>query len=129
MANTEKSLKLDLSLEQDALSDAIEELEQLNIMYDRNNLADTTAQMVLDRAERNLTRMRITVELAESAISEWQRLGLFRRQQELNSAVTYAKLNLNYLHAEHTSSRTELSYEIDALKEELAAERSAESDE
>jgi hypothetical protein len=127
--NTEKSLRLDLLLEQDALSDATEELEQLKIMYDNNNLADVTAQMVLKRAERNLARQMISVELAKSEIDKWLQFGQFREQQMLNNAVTSAKLNLTSLQAEHTSSRVELSAEIDDLKAYLAELRAESSDE
>ncbi len=117
---TAKTLALDLFLEQDALSNAIEELEQLKIMYDRNNLADVTAQMVLDRAERSLLRQQISVELAQTAIAKWEQFGMIHQQRELNDAVTSAKLNLAYLEAEHVSSRFELNREIDDIKLALA---------
>ena len=128
-AETEKSLRLDLLLEQDALDDATEELEQLKIMYDRNNLADVTAQMVLNRAERNLQRQQISVELAKSEITKWTQLGMMRSQADLDYDVTYAKLNIAYLEAEHTSSRVELSAEINDLKLSLAELRTDAEDE
>ena len=128
-AETEKSLRLDLLLEQDALDDATEELEQLKIMYDRNNLADVTAQMVLNRAERNLQRQQISIELAKSEITKWTQLGMMRSQADLDYDVTYAKLNIAYLDAEHTSSRVELSAEINYLKLSLAELRTDAEDE
>lgn len=128
-AETEKSLRLNLLLEQDALDDATEELEQLKIMYDRNNLADVTAQMVLDRAERNLQRQQISVELAQSEITKWTQLGMARSQADLDYDVTYAKLNLAHLEAEHTSSRVELSAEISHLKLSIAELRADLEDE
>jgi len=128
-AETEKSLRLDLLLEQDALDDSTEELEQLKIMYDRNNLADVTAQMVLNRAERNLQRQQISVELAQSEITKWVQLGMTRAQADLDYDVTYAKLNIAYLEAEHTSSRVELSTEISDLKLFIAELRADSEDE
>ena len=128
-AETEKSLRLDLLLEQDALDDAAEELEQLKIMYDRNNLADVTVQMVLNRAERNLQRQQISVELAQSEITKWTQLGMARSQADLNYEVTYAKLNIVYLEAEHTSSRVELSTEINDLRLSIAELRTDSEDE
>ena len=128
-AETEKSLRLDLLLEQDALDDSTEELEQLKIMYDRNNLADVTAQMVLNRAERNLLRQQISVELAQSEITKWVQLGMARAQASLDYDVTYAKLNIAYLEAEHTSSRVELSAEINHLKLSIAELRANLEDE
>jgi hypothetical protein len=122
-SETAKTLALDLFLEQDALSNATEELEQLKIMYDRNNLADVTAQMVLDRAERSLLRQQISVELAHTAIAKWEQFGMIRQQRELNDAVTSAKLNQAYLEAEHVSSRFELNREIDDIKLTLAEMR------
>ena len=129
LLKTEKSLRLDLLLEQDALDDSTEELEQLKIMYDRNNLADVTAQMVLNRAERNLLRQQISVELAQSEIAKWVQLGMARAQASLDYDVTYAKLNLAYLEAEHTSSRVELSAEISDLKLFIAELRADSEDE
>jgi hypothetical protein len=128
-AETEKSLRLDLLLEQDALDDATEEFEQLKIMYDRNNLANVTAQMVLNRAERNLQRQQISVELAKSEITKWTQLGMMRSQADLDYDVTYAKLNIAYLEAEHTSSRVELSAEINHLKLSIAELRANLEDE
>ena len=128
-AETEKSLRLDLLLEKDALDDAFEELGQLKIMYDRNNLADVTAQMVLDRAERNLQRQQISIELAKSEINKWTQLGMARSQANLDYDVTYAKLNLAYLQAEHTSSRVELSTEIDDIRLSIAELRTDAEDE
>jgi hypothetical protein len=116
-------------LEQDALDDATEELEQLKIMYDRNNLADVTAQMVLDRAERNLQRQQLSVELAKSEITKWTQLGMVRSQADLDYDVTYAKLNIAYLEAEHTSSLVELSAEINDIKLSLAELRTDSEDE
>ena len=128
-AETGKSLRLDLLLEQDALDDSTEELEQLKIMYDRNNLADVTAQMVLNRAERNLLRQQISVELAQSEITKWVQLGMARAPASLDYDVTYAKLNIAYLEAEHTSSRVELSAEISDLKLFIAELRADSEDE
>ncbi|MFT7516323.1 MAG: hypothetical protein ACI84O_000096 [Myxococcota bacterium] len=126
---TEKSLRLDLLREQDSLDDATQELEQLKIMYERNNIAEVTAQMVLDRAERSLLRQQISVALAQAEITKWTQLSMARAHADFDYAVTYAKLNLNHLAAEHTSSRAELSAEISHLKLAIAELRTNSEDE
>lgn len=128
-AETEKSLRLDLLREQDSLDDATQELEQLKIMYERNNIAEVTAQMVLERAQRSLLRQQISVELAQTEITKWTQLGMARAHANFDYAVTYAKLNLSYLAAEHTSSRAELSAEISQLKLAIAELRTDSEDE
>jgi hypothetical protein len=85
--------------------------------------------MVLDRAERNLQRQQISVELAQSEITKWTQLGMARSQADLDYDVTYAKLSLAHLEAEHTSSRVELSTEISHLKLSIAGLRADLEDE
>jgi hypothetical protein len=52
-----------------------------------------------------------------------------RSQADLNYEVTYAKLNIVYLEAEHTSSRVELSTEINDLRLSIAELRTDSEDE
>ena len=110
---------LELRYEQDSLADAEEELQQLGIMYDHNNLADVTAQIVMDRATRDVERQKESVALAVKELQHFLQYREPLEKRELGNAVRLAAAELPALHARNMLDLTELEMEIEELKQRI----------
>ena len=107
---------LDLLYSKDELADSEEELRQLSMMYDANDLADATAQIVMDRATRGITRQRKALELAEKENANWLKFGLPREATETRNAELLASAEKNLLFLTQTLELKEMEIEIDDLQ-------------
>ena len=70
MPNRTAKAQLDVQNVKDGLDNAKEELEQLELMYKEQDLADKTREIVIRRAKRDLDRavQRLTIQQAEMAV-------------------------------------------------------------
>jgi len=111
---------LDLQYQRDSLADAEEELRQLGMMYDSNNLADQTAQIVMDRATRDVERQRTALAIAEAEHKEWVAFGMAQEARELQQARRLAQAEKDSLTIQQQIDRTEAEFEIADLKKHIA---------
>lgn len=111
---------LELTHQKDDLADAEEELRQLAMMYEINQLADATAQIVMDRATRDIERRRAGLALAENAHRWWMEFGEPLELRALEDAERLASAELESLQVEQLLERTELEMEIVQLRGDLA---------
>ncbi|MHC4823737.1 MAG: hypothetical protein ACYTEP_06935 [Planctomycetota bacterium] len=111
--------ELDLNHQKDRLADTEEELEQLSMMYEINQLADATAQIVMDRATRDIERQRTGLAMAEKAHRYWLEFGEPREMRDLEDAARLAAAELESLHMEHVLERTELEMEVHDLRKQV----------
>lgn len=110
---------LDLQYSKDDLADSEEELRQLSMMYDANDLADATAQIVMDRATRGIERQRKALELAEKETANWLKYGLPREFSDIKNAELLAAAEKNLLFLTQTLDLKEMEIEIDDLEQEI----------
>ncbi len=110
---------LDLQYQRDSLADAEEELRQLGMMYDSNNLADQTAQIVMQRATRDVERQRTALALAEAEHKEWVEFGMAQEARELQQAMRLAQAEKDSLAIQQQIDRTEAEMEIADLKKRI----------
>lgn len=111
--------ELDLDHQKDDLADTEEELQQLSMMYEINQLADATAQIVMDRATRDIERQRTGLALAEKEHQFWMEFGEPREQRDLENAARLAKAELESLQIEQLLESTELEIEIQDLRSQI----------
>lgn len=110
---------LDLLYSKDGLADAEEELRQLSMMYDANDLADATAQIVMDRSNRDIERQRTALGLAEKEHANWIKFGLPREFAEVQNAESLAAAEMNLMFLAQTLAMKELEIEIDDLQQTI----------
>jgi len=126
--------QLALNYAQDSLADAIEELEQLSYMYERNALASATAQIVVDRAARSIERQKIEVTIQEKGLLAWRSFGLANQQKNLGHAALLAQASLEAAisnqeleSAELAIETAELELQIKKLKKKITDEGTIDS--
>ncbi|MDA1113045.1 MAG: hypothetical protein O3A95_01940 [Planctomycetota bacterium] len=122
---------LDLLYSKDELADSEEELRQLSMMYEANNLADATAQIVMDRANRGIERQRKALEIATKENANWIEFGLPRKFSEIKNAEILAAAQMNLMFLTQTLALKEMEIEINDLEKqikELATELQESSD-
>ncbi|MCP4094143.1 MAG: hypothetical protein GY747_11905 [Planctomycetes bacterium] len=120
-------MALEIEHTRDGVSDAQEELAQLTSMYERNDLADATAQVVLERAARSIERQKTQLAISQKTFQAWTAFGKAYQQQELGHSVSLAQANLEATMANQELDRAELEAEIAELAKtikELEAELS-----
>ena len=112
--------KLDLQYQKDSLDDAEEELRQLGMMYDLNNLADATAQIVMDRAGRNVDRQKMEVAMAEKQLDHYLQFGEPREHRGLQQETEMAEAELASLQLSLAYDRAEMEQELKDLRSTIA---------
>ncbi len=120
-------VRRELQALRDALQDAEDELAQLRLMYEGDDLAEATASLVLDRAQRDVERRREEVAAAERALAHVERVEHPRRREELEHAIRLAEWAEAAARAQAELDLAEAEEEVAALEEELA-ELEAEGD-
>ncbi|MDP7061912.1 MAG: hypothetical protein QF489_03140 [Planctomycetota bacterium] len=127
-----QTMALEVETTRDRLSDAEEELAQLTTMYERNALADATAQVVLERSARSIERQRAELAIVQKRFEAWKAFGQSYQQQELGHAATLAQASLEATIAnqelelaEREAETAELQGSILELEAELASLDSA----
>ncbi|KAA3613477.1 MAG: hypothetical protein DWQ01_02840 [Planctomycetota bacterium] len=118
---TEQSLQSS----RDSLLETEEEMQQLEMMYGADELADATAEIVLARTKRRLERARQSLALEEMEAKNNLEFDLPREEQELEQAVQEAEVGLANARLEIESSRLSA---IGAVEEAEQALRQAEEE-
>lgn len=112
--------KLELQYQKDSLADSEEELRQLSMMYDLNNLADATAQIVMERSARSVDRQKMEVNMAEKALAHYLEFGEPREHRDLEREADLAGLELDALQLAHAYEHAEAERELKDLRAEVA---------
>jgi hypothetical protein len=102
--------QLDLQEAQDSLAENREELDQLEMMYKADDLADKTKEIVLNRGKRRLERAQQRLALQQREANSLQS-ELDQTRAKLELAVTEKKVELE---------RMQRSVESDALEKDTA---------
>lgn len=110
---------LDLLHSKDELADSEEELRQLGMMYEANNLADATAQIVMDRANRGIERQRKALDIATKEHANWIKFGLPREFSEIKNAEILAMAAKNLMFLSQTLSLREMEMELSHLEKRI----------
>lgn len=112
--------ELELMETRESLLFAEEEREQLGLMYEQNGLAEVTAQLVLSRAERQIERTKLSLEIQEEALEYWKLIGSRQQLRELEREVRAAEMQVRLLQATQPVETMEAEHEIMAIEEEIA---------
>lgn len=112
-------MAMDVAQTQDGLADAQEELAQLTFMYERNALADATAQVVLERAARSIERQKSELALVQKRFQGWSAFGKNAQRQELSDNSRLAQASFEAAVASQELELAEFKIEIDELKKSI----------
>ena len=112
--------ELELMEIRESLLFAEEEREQLGLMYEQNGLAEATAQLVLSRADRQIERTKLSLEIQEEALEFWKLIGSRQQLRELEREVRAAEMQVRLLQATQPVETMEAEHEIMAIEEEIA---------
>lgn len=118
--------ELELARQSDDVQDAEEEMQQLAQLYGDSELAERTAEIVLQRARRSLERARAGLRLAEEEHRHQVQVALPVEQLALRQAVhaaamdqRLADLELEVLRIEQRNAIADLEQRIHDLQAEL----------
>lgn len=112
--------ELELMEIRESLLFAEEERDQLGLMYEQNGLAEATAQLVLSRADRQIERTKLNLEIQEEAMEYWKHIGSRQQLRELERDVRAAEMQVRLLQATQPVEAMEAEHEIMAIEEEIA---------
>jgi len=113
--------ELELMEMRTSLQDAKDEREQLGMMYEQNALADATAQIVLQRSDREIKQQELALTLTQDNFNYWLNAGVPRQQRQLEREVRAAEMSLRLLEATQPVERLEMEQSVRGLEEQLAS--------
>jgi hypothetical protein len=111
--------ELELARGGDDVQDADEEMQQLAQLYGENELAERTAEIVLQRARRSLERARAELKLAEEEHRHQVQVALPVEQRALRQAVHAAAMDLRLADFELGVMRLAQRNEAASLEERI----------
>ena len=124
--------KLSLQGAMDNVAEAEEEMQQLELMYEKNDLADKTKELVIRRGQRRLERSRRSLELQKAAIANTENIDLAQERAKLQHdletkarALARAKREAASGIADKTLAAQGQENDVARLEDELAAARRA----
>ena len=125
---------LDLRAAKDRAQEAVDELKQIEIMYDEQDLDDMTAEFVVSRGRRNAERAEARIALQEAAFKALEErelpaqeaslgLDLQKAEAALAAAVRKGEItrrNLQLAIDEATARLEGLEADVEELEEKMA---------
>jgi hypothetical protein len=111
--------ELDLMGMETQLAEAREEREQLALMYEANELADATVQIVLDRADRSIAEQDRALDLARRAHEHMQAVERPQVMRQLDRDLRRAEMELRVMELAQPVARMEQEFAIHSLEETL----------
>jgi hypothetical protein len=102
---------------EDNLTDAREELRQLELMYEDDQFADQTKEIVIDRARRRLQRTERDIELRREELKTLKEISLPMERKQKELAVVRSEESLEKLRRDRKTS--EIGEEIGLIGAEM----------
>lgn len=117
---TTREMRLSVVYSRDSIDDAEEELRQLEAMYRENELAESTVQVVLERAARNVERLKTEWEMAKDAERAWIEHGRQAEAARLERGEEIARAVLEEANARHAMELAESQAQQAELEDSLS---------
>lgn len=113
--------KLELTRHRDALVEQQEELAQLEMLYEKQDLADKTREIVLQRGQRRVARAQEDLALAERDAKTLEERSLPRQHARLKLEVEAKTRELAQLQPEEAAATLEKHMAVRAAEADLRA--------
>lgn len=115
-----RSNELNLENSRNNIEDQEEELRQLERLYKGNDLAKESQDIVLNRSKRRLEQSKERHKMAEDRHERWIKVDLPRREQDMESAVKSAELEMQRMEQLKATGNAELRSRLIGAERRLA---------
>jgi hypothetical protein len=113
--------QIELTRHRDALVEQQEELAQLEMLYEKQDLADKTREIVLQRGQRRVARAQEELAIAERDAKTLEERTLPRQHDRLKIEIETKTYELNELKPEAEAALLEKRMAVRAAEAELQA--------
>jgi hypothetical protein len=107
-----RSAELGLKSTEENIADQKEELAQLQKLYDGNDLAKESQDIVLNRSKRRLEQSKERYEMAVVRHKRYVEVDLPRREEDMQAGVTAAKLELDRLKTQQERGNADMKVKL-----------------
>jgi|GEM_PF-4432761 len=114
-----RNARLAVSGQEDSIEDQEDELKQLKELYQSNDLAKESQDIVIKRSERRLERSRESLKTVKAREEMLKSNGLEVRQRDLQLAVERAERNLEQMPSNQERAIMGLEYKISEARSSL----------